>query len=323
MHFDIGNPSLQAWRTRLIRWVCIQGQSGCRSGVQDMNKWATFIIGTLGMFTAVAPVVASVGPGADKPVIAIIGTGDMGDSLGPRFSELGYAVVFGSRNPDGDKAQGVARLTGPGAQVTNQHDAAQAGDIVVLAVPWPAMETVAQSLGSLDGKIVIDISFPHQQADDGYYEPMLETSSAEMIQEWNPGARVLKTFALQASYVIDDPDVVGGPVTIPIAGDDREAKEQVANIIVEMGLDPIDAGPLRLSRELEAMQRLYGVPFFQRRQAAWEFYFRRSYYWECIWEDDWSAPVSDAADLAQVPETQGEPQQCPGTRPPAMATGDP
>ncbi len=249
-----------------------------------------------------------------KPVVAIIGTGDMGDSLGLRFAELGYSVVYGSRHPDGAKAQGVRQLTGPNARVTSQREAAQAAEIVVLAVPWPAMETVAQNLGSLDGKIVIDISFPHEQADDGYYQSMVETSSAEMIQQWNPGARVLKTFALQASYVIDDPGVVGGPVSIPIASDDREAKEQVANIIVAMGLDPIDAGPLRLSRELEAMQRLYGVPFFQRREAAWEFYFRRSYYWECIWEDDWSDAVADADDLADVPETQGPIVPCPGTR---------
>jgi hypothetical protein len=260
------------------------------------------------------PLTASTAPPGDKPVVAIIGTGDMGDSLGPRFAELGYPVIYGSRDPGGDKAQAVAHQAGPGARVTSQKEAAQAGEIVILAVPWPAMETVAQNLGSLDGKIVIDISFPHRQAEDGYYEPLLETSSAEMIQQWNPGAKVLKTFALQASYVIDDPDVVGGPVSIPIAGDDREAKEQVAGIIVAMGLDPVDAGPLRLSRELEAMQRLYGVPFFQRRQAAWEFYFRRSYYWECIWEDDWSEPVADAGDLAQLPETQGKPVPCPGTR---------
>jgi hypothetical protein len=98
-----------------------------------------------------------------------------------------------------------------------------------------------------------------------------------------------------------------------MAADDREAKEQVAEIIVEMGLDPVDAGPLRYSRELEAMQRLYGVPFFQRRQAAWEFYFRRSYYWECIWQDDWSDPVVDADNLPRIPETQGEARECPGT----------
>jgi hypothetical protein len=276
-----------------------------------MKPTITFVITLL---LNVVPLVAAADPGAAKPVVAIIGTGDMGDSLGPRFAELGYPVVYGSRDPQGDKAQGVAALSSPPARVTSQREAAQAGELVILAVPWPAMEQVAQNLGDLSDKIVIDISFPHRQAEDGYYEPMLETSSAEMIQQWNPGAKVLKTFALQASYVIDDPAVVGGPVTIPIAGNDRAAKEQVAGIIVAMGMDPVDAGPLRLSRELEAMQRLYGVPFFQRRQAAWEFYFRRSYYWECIWGDDWSDPVADTGDLAQLPQTQGKPVPCPGTR---------
>ena len=110
------------------------------------------------------------------------------------------------------------------------------------------METVAQNLGSLDGKIVIDISMPAQAADDGYYESMVKSSSAEMIQLWNPGARVVKTFATQGSYVIDDPGVVGGPVSVPIASDDREAKERVASIVLAMGLDdPLDAGPLRMS----------------------------------------------------------------------------
>jgi len=248
-----------------------------------------------------------------KPTVGIIGTGDMGESLGPRFAELGYSVVYGSRNPDTEKAQNVVKLTGDDARVTTQKEAAQAGDIVVLAVPWPPMETVAQNLGSLDGKIVIDISMPAEQAEDGYLVSLVETSSAEMIQSWNPGARVVKAFATLASYVIDNPDVVGGPVTVPIASDDRAAKERVGKIIAAMGLDPVDAGPLRLSREIEALQRLYMVPLIQRRTAAWEPYFRRSYFWECIWTDDYSDPVGDADNLADIPETQGSPKPCPGT----------
>ena len=248
-----------------------------------------------------------------KPTVSIIGTGDMGDSLGPRFAELGYSVVYGSRNPDSEKAQNVVKLTGDDARVTTQKEAAQAGDIVVLAVPWPPMETVAQNLGSLDGKIVIDISMPAEQAEDGYLVSLVETSSAEMIQSWNPGARVVKAFATLAAYVIDNPDVVGGPVTVPIASDDRAAKERVGKIIAAMGLDPVDAGPLRLSREIEALQRLYMVPLIQRRTAAWEPYFRRSYFWECIWTDDYSDPVGDADNLADIPETQGSPKPCPGT----------
>ena len=178
-----------------------------------------------------------------KETIAVIGTGDMGNSFGPCLAALGYQIVYGSRNPESNKVKALLKKTGHGAIATTQKEAAQQSDIVMLLLPWPAMETVAQNLGSLDDKIVIDISFPHKQGEDGYYVPMLETSSAEMIQQWNPGARVMKTFALQASYVIDDPGVVGGPVTIPIAADDREAKEQIASLIVEMGHDPIDAGP--------------------------------------------------------------------------------
>lgn len=254
---------------------------------------------------------------SDGPVVAIIGTGDMGDSLGPRLAELGFRVVYGSRDPGGDNARRVTELTGPRARVTTQREAAAAGEIVILAVPWPAMETVARSLGPLDGKIVIDISFPNRQAADGYYESMVATSSAELIQQWNPGARVVKAFALQASYVIDDPGVVKGLVSVPIAGDDRAAKEEVGRIVAAMGLDPVDAGPLRMARDLEAMQRIYAIPWLQRRQAAWEFYFRRSYFWECIWEDDWSEPVADAGNLARMPETQGEAVSCPATREPA------
>jgi predicted dinucleotide-binding enzyme len=176
------------------------------------------------------------------------------------------------------------------------------------------MEKVAQNIGSLDGKIVIDPSMPADAGEDGYYVPLVETSSAEMIQAWHPGARVVKAFATLGAFVIDDPDVVGGPVTVPIASDDRVAKEEVARIIATMGLDPVDSGPLRMSRELEAMQRLYMVPLVQGRRAAWEFYNRRSYYWECVYPaDDWANPV-DAGNLAVIPDTQGTPGDCPDTR---------
>jgi len=141
---------------------------------------------------------------------------------------------------------------------------------------------------------------------------LVETSSAEMIQSLNPGAIVVKAFATLGSFVIDEPQVTGGPVTVPIAADDRAAKEQVAAIVAAMGLDPVDAGPLRLAREIEALQRLYMVPLVQRRDEAWEPYFRRSRYWECLWQDDWSEPVSDAGQLAEIPVRGHSHMACPG-----------
>jgi NADPH-dependent F420 reductase len=247
-----------------------------------------------------------------KPTVAVIGTGDMGDSMGPRLAGLGYPIVYGTRDPGSDKVTQLLARSGKDAKAASAFEAASVADIVVLAVPWPAMETVAQSLGDLKGKVVIDISMPSDQGEDGYYVPLLETSSAEMIQTWNPGARVVKAFATQGSFVIDDPDAVGGPATIPIASDDREAKELVARMAAEMGLDPVDAGPLRMSRDIEALQRLYMVPLLQRRAAAWEPYFRRSYYWECIWDDTMSKPVADGNNLATIPETQRPARPCPG-----------
>ncbi len=100
-----------------------------------------------------------------------------------------------------------------------------------MLVPWPAMETVAQNLGNLDGKIIIDVSMPFEQGNDGYPKHLLKTSSAEMIQNWNPGAKVVKAFATMGSQVIDDPMIEGGVVTIPVASDHRDAKEKVAGII--------------------------------------------------------------------------------------------
>jgi predicted dinucleotide-binding enzyme len=108
--------------------------------------------------------------------------------------------------------------TGYGSTATTQKDAAQQGDIVMLLLPWPAMETITQNLGDLSGRVLIDVSWPPVKlTDDGYYKVTIDTSSAEMIQEWNRGAMVVKAFGTTA----------GGPVTVPMASDYAIAKEKL------------------------------------------------------------------------------------------------
>lgn len=245
----------------------------------------------------------------DSDTVAVIGTGDMGDSLGPKLSGLGYRIVYGSRDPERESVQELVDRTGNGASATSQEAAAQAADIVLLAVPWPPMEHVAQNLGDLSGKIVIDVSFPYRQAEDGYPELMVASSSAEMIQSWNPGARVVK-WSLPTSLYIDKPELLGQRPANFIASDDREAKETVARISVAIGQDPVDAGPLRMSREIDGLVNLFMVPLYQRRSEGWEFLLRRSSYWACRWQDDWSVPVEDSSSLAQFPEPENPPKPC-------------
>lgn len=268
-----------------------------------MRHWITVF---LFMMVVASPIVSS----AEKAeTVAVIGTGDMGNSLGPKLADIGYRVVYGSRDPSAERVQRLLKNTAPTAQATTQKEAAQSADIVLLAVPWPAMEHVAQSLGDLDGKIVIDVSFPFEQGPDGYPQSSVETSSAEMIQSWNPGAKVVK-WSLPTAHYIDEPQKLGYRPSNLIAADDRKAKELVARIAHAIGQDPFDAGPLRMSRAVEAQVLLFMVPLYQRRIAHWESVAIRSSYWSCFWGDDWSSPVVDAGNLARFPQDDQPLDEC-------------
>ncbi|MGD8356720.1 MAG: NADPH-dependent F420 reductase [Lysobacterales bacterium] len=252
---------------------------------------------------------------SDAKTVAVIGTGEMGGAMGGRLAELGYRVVYGSRHPDSARVQDLVRQTGENASAALQPEAAKQGDIVVLAVPWPAMETVARNLGNLSGKIVIDVSMPFEQGEDGYPKHMLQTSSAELIQGWNPGARVVKAFGSMGAYIIEDPTAAGETVTIPVASDDRAARETVAKIVARMGLDPVDFGPLRMARQIENLQMIYMIPLVQNRPENWEFHFLRADHFGCYRSGETTAeglvaPYDDG-DLAVFPGSGEALRPCP------------
>ena len=135
-----------------------------------------------------------------------------------------------------------------------------------------------------------------------------------MIQSWNPGAKVVKTFATMGSQIIDEPLVEGGIISIPIASDHKDAKEKVAGIVAALGLDPVDFGPLRMAREIETMQMIYMIPLVQNRAENWEFFFRRSEYYGCYQAGESTSeglvPVYDSDNLADFPALGEAPAPC-------------
>lgn len=247
---------------------------------------------------------------ADKETIAVIGTGDLGDSFGGRLAELGYEVVYGSRNPNSDRVKAVVAKTGHGAVATFQKEAAQQGDIIFLALLPHTMESVVTNLGDIGGKIIIDPSVPWSQADDGYPQVVTGKSMAESVQEWSPEARVVKAFGTMGSMMIDSPQTVGGKVSIPIASNHKDAKERVARLAQEMGMDPVDFGPLRMARYVELLGNIYMIPLLQRRNSEWEFLFHRNADWACRFSEDWSDPVYDSDDLASMPKRSEQQPEC-------------
>jgi hypothetical protein len=186
----------------------------------------------------------------------LIGTGNVGAALGERFAAVGHRVVYGSRTPAAAAVQDLVRRTGQGAIAALPAEAAAMAEVVVLAVPWDAVGEVVRSLGDLGGKIVVDPTNPRATAADGLRDYALPTSNAERIQGWAPDAKVVKAFNTLGSETMLDPASAGGPVTIPVIGDDRAAKAVVVELARAIGLEGIDVGPLRHARIVEGLHYL-------------------------------------------------------------------
>ena len=188
--------------------------------------------------------------------IALIGTGDVSAAFGPRLAQLGHQVIYGSRTPDRPDVREMLQATGSGASAALPDEAAARADIVMINVPWSVAEEVVLGLGDLAGKIVIDPINPRIVDEDGYRHYPTYTSNAERIQNLAPRAFVVKAFNTISSDTMIDPDVLGHPVTIPIAGNDAAAKQTVAGLAEALGYEAIDVGPVRYAHIVEGFYLL-------------------------------------------------------------------
>ena len=194
---------------------------------------------------------------ARRETIAIIGTGNVGSTLGKIWAEAGHTIIYGSRTPNENRVRTLVAETGHGATATSQAEAAAQGEIVLIPVPPTALPEVIGALGDLTGKIVIDPT-NYWSFQSGYPVSPRDPrdSLAQEVQSLAPGATVVKAFNTLNYIVMEDPSRAGGPVTVPIAGNDVAAKERVARLVDDVGLEPVDVGPLMAAEYLEEMLRL-------------------------------------------------------------------
>ena len=186
--------------------------------------------------------------------ITIIGTGNMGRGIATRALAGGHAITL--LGTEAEKAQALADELSGDVRAGQVGDPI-AGDVVVLAVWYPVVDDVLGRYGDqLDGKIVVDITNP---IDVDAFEPLKPEagSAAQEIAAKAPGARVVKAFNTTFAGTLGEGSVAGQPLDVLIASDDEEAKQTVSRIVGDAGLRPIDAGPLRRARELEALGYLH------------------------------------------------------------------
>ncbi len=177
--------------------------------------------------------------------IGIIGAGHIGGTLAKLLVEAGQEVaVSNSRGPE--TLAGFIEQLGGGAQAMTAAEAARFGDVVVVSVPFGRyLELPTEAVA---GKVVIDTNNYYPQR-DGHFEELDSdrTTSSELLQAHLPGARVVKAVnAILWTRLRDDsrPAGDGERLGIPISGDDEQAKQTVAELIDQIGFDPVDAGTL-------------------------------------------------------------------------------
>ena len=164
--------------------------------------------------------------------VSIIGTGNMGQAIAGLVTRGGHTV-----------------------QLLGETDAATqvSGDIVILAVPFPAISDVLTARGaSLAGRIVVDITNPLDFATFDSLTVPADSSATAEIASALPESRVLKAFNTTFAATLAAGTVGPLTTTVLIAGDDTDAKAALAQVVTDGGLAAIDAGGLRRARELEA-----------------------------------------------------------------------
>ena len=191
--------------------------------------------------------------------VTIIGSGNMANGIGTRMVAGGNSVTVLARDEtEATKLATDLNKSKPGAvQGKSLEPGAIEDEVVILALPYNAVSEVLNRVGSaLAGRIVVDITNPMNATYDGLVTPHGSSAAEEIQKQLGARSRVVKAFNTTFASTLVEGEVDDQPLDVFIAGDDKAAKQQVATLVKDGGLNPIDAGPLHRARQLEQMAML-------------------------------------------------------------------
>jgi predicted dinucleotide-binding enzyme len=177
--------------------------------------------------------------------IGIIGAGNIGGTLARRLAALGHDVsIANSRGPETLAA--LARETG--AKPVTVEEAARAGDVVIVTIPEKGISRLPAGLfdGVADDVVVVDTGNYYPQR-DGRIDAIEKGITESRWVSQQLGRPVVKAFnSIYARSLLErgKPKGTPGRIGLPVAGDDRRAKDVVIRLVEELGFDGMDAGSL-------------------------------------------------------------------------------
>lgn len=201
--------------------------------------------------------------------IGVIGAGKVGTAIARAAVEAGYEVAIAGSG-DADRLALTAQFLAPGARPTTAAEAAEFGQIVVLAVPMHRFRTLDRGL--LAGRIAIDPM--------NYWEPIdgtgadfaaAEGDTSSLVQEWFTGARVVKSLNQLSYYdILGRRRPAGDPERLAqaVASDHPDAARVVAEFLDRLGFDSVDAGPLVAGVSMAPGSEAFGAAYDASALAA-------------------------------------------------------
>lgn len=211
--------------------------------------------------------------------IGVLGSGDVGKTLGAGFLKHGHSVTMGTSNAN--KLDDWMR-SNPAGKVNSFSEAAAFGEVVVLAVKGTKAPDALRQAGAsaLKGKIVIDATNPIADAapQSGVLKffTNLDRSLMEQLQEEFGEAHFVKSFSCVGHSLMVDPQLPGGPPTMFMCGNHEPAKKTVTELLRQFGWDVDDLGKAEAARAIEPLCILWCIPGFLRNDWVHAFKVLRS-----------------------------------------------
>jgi len=231
-------------------------------------KRRTFIAATAATLIASSLPRPALAQNGRKMTIGIVGSGQVGGTLGAVWVNAGHEVMFSSRELEHDKA--LAAKLGANARAGTPQEAASFGEVVMISVPYRALPEVGKEVGDLIGKVVIDTSNPFVGRDGEIANWAREKGAGLASAELLPGARLVRAFNAIGASRMGEAHKEPGRIGMPIAGDDAEAIALASALIRDIGYEPVLVGGLAMGKYLMPGTPLAGEhpPAAIRRIAA-------------------------------------------------------
>ncbi|MEW9699269.1 NADPH-dependent F420 reductase [Paenibacillus sp. SI8] len=187
--------------------------------------------------------------------IGILGAGNAGKILGKGLIMAGYRVLISSREPHNPKHSPWKQEVGESGDIASFEDAAQFGELIIVALPWSCLKNVLATIDpvSLKNKTVIDVSNA-VYFDNGPRLLLEDTSAGAIVQELLPESHVVKTLNTISDKIMIHPNFKEGSPIMFVSGNDKPSKDQVRTLLKDLGWTIIvDLGDIRQSRLQESI----------------------------------------------------------------------